>query len=252
MASPYRWGQRRRRHPGPGALPCERPVAARDSGLVRAPAPAAVRDRKGATVLFQDVARISTAIGFIALAGVAAEFGVVILVYLQNAWRQRLAAGEPDNEETLLAVIRQGAVMRVRPKAMTMAVVRACLLPIPFGHGTGSEVMTRIAAPMVGGIPIAFEVQLSTTYLNVTAQRREFYRQEGGLLFWVFSQFSMDARRLTQDDVFYNNNRNAFVLTSETRDRSVRQKRFMLECVWAEPTADGGVEALQRETVPFD
>lgn len=69
---------------------------------------------------------------------------------------------------------------------------------------------------------------------------------------WVFSQFSMDARRLTQDDVFYNNNRNAFVLTSETRDRSVRQKRFMLECVWAEPTADDGVEALQRETVTFD
>lgn len=119
------------------------------------------------------------------------------------------------------------------------------------GEVTGAWRKPDVRA-VFNGIPIALEVQLSTTYLNVIAQRREFYRQEGGLLFWVFSQFSMDARRLTQDDVFYNNNRNAFVLTSETRDRSVRQKRFMLECVWAEPAADGYVDTLQRETVPFD
>ncbi|KQY80918.1 efflux RND transporter permease subunit [Pelomonas sp. Root1444] len=98
---------------------------------------------------------VATAVGFIALAGVAAEFGVVMLVYLQNAWKQRLAAGEPENEETLLAAIREGAVLRVRPKAMTVAVVMAGLLPILFGHGTGSEVMTRIAAPMVGGMVTA-------------------------------------------------------------------------------------------------
>ncbi|MFG6486848.1 efflux RND transporter permease subunit [Roseateles sp. BYS78W] len=98
---------------------------------------------------------VATAVGFIALAGLAAEFGVVMLVYLQNAWSRRLAEGEPDNEATLLAAIREGAVLRVRPKAMTVAVVMAGLLPILLGHGTGSEVMTRIAAPMVGGMVTA-------------------------------------------------------------------------------------------------
>ncbi len=95
---------------------------------------------------------VATAVGFIALAGVAAEFGVVMLVYLKNAHAQRLAAGELDDEATLLAAIREGAVQRVRPKAMTVAVIMAGLLPILLGHGTGSEVMTRIAAPMVGGM----------------------------------------------------------------------------------------------------
>lgn len=68
---------------------------------------------------------------------------------------RRVAAGEPDNEETLLAAIREGAALRVRPKAMTLAVVMAGLLPILWGTGTGSEVMTRIAAPMVGGMVTA-------------------------------------------------------------------------------------------------
>jgi Cu(I)/Ag(I) efflux system membrane protein CusA/SilA len=98
---------------------------------------------------------VATAVGFIALAGVAAEFGVVMLIYLKNAHARRLAAGEPDNDETLLAAIREGAVLRVRPKAMTVAVVMAGLLPILFGTGTGSEVMTRIAAPMAGGMVTA-------------------------------------------------------------------------------------------------
>ena len=95
---------------------------------------------------------IASAVGFIALAGLAAEFGVVMLVYLKNALGRRLAAGEPDTEVTLLAAIREGAVLRVRPKAMTVAVVIAGLLPIMWGSGTGSEVMQRIAAPMVGGM----------------------------------------------------------------------------------------------------
>jgi Cu(I)/Ag(I) efflux system membrane protein CusA/SilA len=95
---------------------------------------------------------VATAVGFIALAGVAAEFGVVMLVYLKNALARRLDAGEPMNDQTLLAAIREGAVLRVRPKAMTVAVVMAGLLPILWGSGTGSEVMTRIAAPMVGGM----------------------------------------------------------------------------------------------------
>ncbi|WP_454914187.1 efflux RND transporter permease subunit [Variovorax gossypii] len=98
---------------------------------------------------------VATAVGFIALAGVAAEFGVVMLIYLKNALARRLNAGEPMNDETLLAAIREGAVLRVRPKAMTVAVVMAGLLPILWGSGTGSEVMTRIAAPMVGGMVTA-------------------------------------------------------------------------------------------------
>lgn len=103
-----------------------------------------------------------------------------------------------------------------------------------------------------GGQRVAFEIQLSTTYINVIAQRREFYRQEGGLLFWVFAHFDIGARRLTQEDVFYNNNRNAFVVTQRTRDESLHQRRFLLECIWAEPTLGGGVGELRREVVAFD
>lgn len=102
------------------------------------------------------------------------------------------------------------------------------------------------------GQRVAFEIQLSTTYINVIAQRREFYRQEGGLLFWVFAHFDIGARRLTQEDVFYNNNRNAFVATQRTRDESLHQRRFLLECIWAEPTLGGGVGELRREVVAFD
>ncbi len=98
---------------------------------------------------------VATAVGFIALAGVAAEFGVVMLIYLKNTHNRRLAEGEPNDEGTLLAAIREGAVLRVRPKAMTVAVVIAGLLPILLDHGTGSEVMTRIAAPMLGGMVMA-------------------------------------------------------------------------------------------------
>lgn len=102
------------------------------------------------------------------------------------------------------------------------------------------------------GVRVAFEIQLSTTYINVIAQRREFYRQEGGQLFWVFAHFDLGARRLTQEDVFYNNNRNAFVVTQATRDESLRQQKFMLECVWAEPMLGGGVGELRRERVAFE
>ena len=98
---------------------------------------------------------VATAVGFIALAGVAAEFGIVMLLYLKNAHARRLGAGEPDTNETLLSAIREGAVLRVRPKAMTVAVVMGGLLPILLSTGTGSEVMTRIAAPMVGGMVTA-------------------------------------------------------------------------------------------------
>jgi Cu(I)/Ag(I) efflux system membrane protein CusA/SilA len=94
---------------------------------------------------------VAGAVGFIALAGVAAEFGVIMLLYLRQAWDKRLARGTGTAED-LLAAIRDGAVLRVRPKAMTVAVILAGLFPIMWGTGTGSEVMQRIAAPMVGGM----------------------------------------------------------------------------------------------------
>ena len=95
---------------------------------------------------------VATAVGFIALAGVAAEFGVVMLLYLKQAIAARLDAGLQLTAAVLTAGIREGAVLRVRPKAMTVAVIVAGLLPIFWGSGAGSEVMSRIAAPMVGGM----------------------------------------------------------------------------------------------------
>lgn len=98
---------------------------------------------------------IATLIGFIALAGVAAEFGVIMLLYLRQAWERHLAQGEPQTIATLDAAIREGAVLRVRPKAMTVAVILAGLFPLFIGSGAGSEVMQRIAAPMIGGMVTA-------------------------------------------------------------------------------------------------
>jgi Cu(I)/Ag(I) efflux system membrane protein CusA/SilA len=94
---------------------------------------------------------VASGVGFIALAGVAAEFGVIMLLYLKHAWEDRLARGKAS-EADLLDAIREGAVLRVRPKAMTVAVIIAGLVPIMIASGTGSEVMQRIAAPMVGGM----------------------------------------------------------------------------------------------------
>ena len=94
---------------------------------------------------------VAGGVGFIALAGVSAEFGVIMLLYLKNAWQERLDEGKAT-ESDLLDAIREGAVLRVRPKAMTVAVIIAGLVPIMLGSGTGSEVMQRIAAPMVGGM----------------------------------------------------------------------------------------------------
>ena len=95
---------------------------------------------------------VATVVGFIALAGVAAEFGVVMLLYLKQAWESRLASGSEPSLALLDEAVREGAVLRVRPKAMTVSVIVAGLLPIMWSHGTGSEVMQRIAAPMIGGM----------------------------------------------------------------------------------------------------
>ena len=111
---------------------------------------------------------IASAIGFIALAGVSAEFGVVMLIYLDHAVQKRRAANRFNTGIDLIAAIEEGAVLRVRPKAMTVAVIVAGLLPIMFGGGTGSEVMRRIAAPMVGGMisaPILSMFVLPAAYL---------------------------------------------------------------------------------------
>ena len=99
---------------------------------------------------------VAVAVGFIALAGVAAETGVVMLIYLDHSWEEikaRRAAehGNPTLTD-LYAAIMEGAVERVRPKMMTVVAIMAGLLPIMWGTGTGSEVMRRIAAPMVGGM----------------------------------------------------------------------------------------------------
>ena len=99
---------------------------------------------------------VAVAVGFIALAGVAAETGVVMLIYLDHAWediKQKSAlAGRQPGVEDLYAAVMEGAVERVRPKMMTVVAIMAGLLPIMWGTGTGSEVMSRIAAPMVGGM----------------------------------------------------------------------------------------------------
>ena len=99
---------------------------------------------------------VAVVVGFIALAGVAAETGVVMLIYLEHAWEQikvkRAAEGQDPTTGDLYAAVMEGAVNRVRPKMMTVVAIMAGLLPIMWGTGTGSEVMRRIAAPMVGGM----------------------------------------------------------------------------------------------------
>jgi Cu(I)/Ag(I) efflux system membrane protein CusA/SilA len=99
---------------------------------------------------------VAVAVGFIALAGVAAETGVIMLIYLDHAWEElkakRRAEGQVPSLTDLYEAIMEGAVERVRPKMMTVVAIMAGLLPIMWGTGTGSEVMSRIAAPMVGGM----------------------------------------------------------------------------------------------------
>jgi Cu(I)/Ag(I) efflux system membrane protein CusA/SilA len=99
---------------------------------------------------------VAVAVGFIALAGVAAETGVVMLIYLDHALRElqaeRARQGRTFTRDDLYAAIMSGAVERVRPKMMTVAAIMAGLLPIMWTHGTGAEVMQRIAVPMIGGM----------------------------------------------------------------------------------------------------
>jgi Cu(I)/Ag(I) efflux system membrane protein CusA/SilA len=94
---------------------------------------------------------IGVAVGFLALAGVAAETGIVMLLYLNGAWERRIATGATTHSD-LLDAVTEGALLRLRPKLMTVTTITLSLLPIMFGYAAGSEVMQRIAAPIVGGM----------------------------------------------------------------------------------------------------
>lgn len=95
---------------------------------------------------------VAVMIGFIALAGVAAETGVIMLIYLDHSYRDGIAAGQIKSRADVDAAVSKGAVERVRPKLMTVTAIMAGLVPILWSHGAGADVMKRIAAPMVGGM----------------------------------------------------------------------------------------------------
>jgi Cu(I)/Ag(I) efflux system membrane protein CusA/SilA len=117
---------------------------------------------------------IASGVGMIALSGLAAEFGIIMLVYLDDAIERYQAAGKLNNNEDLYAALIEGAALRVRPKAMTVAVILAGLIPILIGTGTGSEAMSRIAAPMVGGMltaPLLSLFVLPAAYMLLRKKR---------------------------------------------------------------------------------
>ncbi|MGH6998462.1 MAG: efflux RND transporter permease subunit, partial [Phenylobacterium sp.] len=120
-----------------------------EAALIMATLPFALTGGIWALYLLGYHQSVATGVGLIALAGVAAEFGVVMLIYLKDALKDR---GEHPTTAQVEAAVREGALLRVRPKAMTVAVILAGLAPILIGHGAGSEVMSRIAAPMIGGM----------------------------------------------------------------------------------------------------
>lgn len=120
---------------------------------------------------------VAVAVGFIALAGLAAEFGVVMLIYLKNALQERVDRGVEITPAVVAEAVREGALLRLRPKAMTVAVILAGLLPILWTGGAGAEVMRRIAAPLVGGMltaPLLSLFVIPAAYLMI--RRREIER----------------------------------------------------------------------------
>ncbi|NMM09890.1 MAG: efflux RND transporter permease subunit [Polaromonas sp.] len=126
---------------------------------------------------------VAGAVGFIALSGVSAEFGVIMLLYLKSAWTKRIEQGKTSVED-LMDAIQEGAVLRVRPKAMTVSVILAGLLPIMWGAGTGSEVMQRIAAPMVGGMITAPLLSMFVIPAAYLLMRRPRDQRASRLAFW--------------------------------------------------------------------
>ena len=99
-------------------------------------------------------------VGIIALAGVDAETGVVMLLYLDHAYEKFVREGRMKSLGDLQAAVEEGAVQRIRPKMMTVLAILMGLLPIMWSHGTGADVMKRIAAPMVGGVVTSFVLEL--------------------------------------------------------------------------------------------
>jgi Cu(I)/Ag(I) efflux system membrane protein CusA/SilA len=117
---------------------------------------------------------VATGVGMIALAGISAEFGVVMLVYIKHALAEHTKSGEPPTPNQVEQAVREGAALRVRPLAMTVAVIIAGLVPIMIGHGSGSEVMSRIAAPMIGGMvtaPLLSMLVLPAAFLLLRRRR---------------------------------------------------------------------------------
>lgn len=104
-----------------------------------------------------------------------------------------------------------------------------------------------------GQTRIAFEIQLSTTFLHVIAERRLFYRDEGALLCWIFKWFDEQDARMTQDDIFHNNNRNLFLASEDTLKASIENKAFMLDCHWTSSAVQEGSikETWQQQLAPF-
>jgi Cu(I)/Ag(I) efflux system membrane protein CusA/SilA len=118
---------------------------------------------------------VAVGVGLIALAGLAAEFGVVMLLYLRNALEDRVRRGDVIDAATVVSAIREGALLRLRPKTMTVAVILAGLLPILFTGGAGGEVMRRIAAPLVGGMitaPLLSLFVIPAAYLMIRRRGR--------------------------------------------------------------------------------
>lgn len=154
-----------------------------EAGLIMATLPFALTGGIWFLYLMNYNLSIATGVGFIALAGVAAEFGVVMLIYLKQALAERCPDGRQPTMEELMDAIREGAVLRVRPKAMTVAVILAGLVPIVWSSGTGSEVMSRIAAPMLGGMvtaPLLSLFVIPAAYVLMRKPRRVKAEASGG------------------------------------------------------------------------
>jgi Cu(I)/Ag(I) efflux system membrane protein CusA/SilA len=144
-----------------------------EAALIMATLPFALTGGIWALYLLGYHQSVATGVGFIALAGVSAEFGVVMLIYLKHALLER---GLDPTPSQVGEAVREGALLRVRPKAMTVAVILAGLFPILIGHGAGSEVMGRIAAPMIGGMltaPLLSMLVIPAGYLLLRRRRTD-------------------------------------------------------------------------------
>jgi len=130
---------------------------------------------------------VAVGVGFIALAGVAAETGVVMLIFLEEAVARYKREGRLNTRQDLEDAVFEGAVLRVRPKMMTVATIMAGLLPIMWGTGTGSETMRRIAAPMVGGM-------VSATVLTLVVIPVVFYWVRGRQMDKAADNGSLDSQ----------------------------------------------------------